>query len=170
VTRRPAVGRRLLGVAVLLLFIFVLASVLGGCLNASDAPVPTAPSSTTAPTGPTTTIAPGFGDEVFAQAFADRADGLEVEGKGTVQKLLSDDVNGERHQRFIVELASGQTLLIAHNIDVAARVPGLQVGDTVAFKGEYVWNAQGGLVHWTHRDPAGGHVAGWIRYKGTTYQ
>jgi hypothetical protein len=110
------------------------------------------------------------GDAVFAKAFTDHADGLEVQGQGTVQKLLSDDVSGERHQRFIVRLASGQTLLIAHNIDVAHRVPGLQVGDTVAFKGEYVWNAQGGLVHWTHRDPSGSHAAGWIEFQGKTYQ
>ena len=123
-----------------------------------------------AASGTTSLPAATSGDAVLAKAFADHADGLEVQGQGTVQKLLSDDVSGERHQRFIVELASGQTLLIAHNIDVAHRVPGLQVGDTVAFKGEYVWNAQGGLVHWTHRDPSGGHAAGWIRYQGKTYQ
>ena len=135
--------------------LLLVAAALGSCGAASAITSPPAATS---------------GDAVLAKAFADHADGLEVQGQGTVQKLLSDDVSGERHQRFIVELASGQTLLLAHNIDVAHRVPGLQVGDTVAFKGEYVWNAQGGLVHWTHRDPSGSHAAGWIKYQGKTYQ
>ena len=50
---------------------------------------------------------------------------LEVEGRGHVVRVLADDRQGARHQRFIVRLASGQTLLIAHNIDVAPRVQGL---------------------------------------------
>jgi ABC-type glycerol-3-phosphate transport system substrate-binding protein len=118
----------------------------------------------------TTTAATVSGDAVLARAFAERTSGLEVEGQGAVERLLADDTSGERHQRFIVRLASGQTLLIAHNIDVAPRVEGLQAGDPVSFKGEYVWNAEGGLVHWTHRDPGSGHVAGWIKYRGKTYQ
>jgi hypothetical protein len=109
-------------------------------------------------------------DSVFAKAFADHASGVELEGEGTVQKLLSDDTSDGRHQRFIVELASGQTLLITHNIDVAPRVDGLEAGDHVAFKGEYVWNEQGGLVHWTHHAPDGRHVDGWVRAGGKTYR
>jgi hypothetical protein len=106
----------------------------------------------------------------LARAFAERASDLEVEGQGTVAQLLTDDTSGARHQRFIVQLASGQTLLVTHNIEVAPRVSSLQVGDTVSFKGEYVWNSQGGLVHWTHRDPTGSHATGWIKYDGRTYQ
>ena len=109
-------------------------------------------------------------DSSFARAYADRAGSVEIEGRGTVSKLLADDTDGARHQRFIVRLDSGQTLLVAHNIDVAPRISALRVGDTVSFKGEYEWNAQGGLIHWTHRDPAGGHVAGWIKHGGRTYQ
>jgi hypothetical protein len=84
--------------------------------------------------------------------------------------VLSDDTQGDRHQRFIVELASGQTLLVTHNIDVAPRVASLQVGDSITFKGIYEWNDQGGLIHWTHADPSGSHEAGWIRHQGTTYE
>lgn len=54
-------------------------------------------------------------------------------------RVLADDLDGSRHQRFIVELSSGQTLLISHNIDVAPRIDGLNVGDSVRFNGEYVW-------------------------------
>lgn len=109
-------------------------------------------------------------DSSFARAYADRAAGLEIEGHGTVSKLLTDDTDGARHQRFIVRLDSGQTLLLTHNIDVAPRISALRVGDTVSFKGEYEWNAQGGVIHWTHHDPTGGHVAGWIKHDGQTYQ
>jgi Protein of unknown function (DUF3465). len=51
---------------------------------------------------------------------------------------LPDDEQGSRHQRFILRLASGRTLLVAHNIDLAPRIDGLQVGDQVAFSGEYI--------------------------------
>ena len=93
-----------------------------------------------------------------------------MQGTGTVAAILSDDREGSRHQRFLVRLASGQTLLISHNVDLAPRVPSLRVGDSIAFRGEYVWNPQGGLVHWTHRDPAAHHMAGWLRHNGRTFQ
>lgn len=109
-------------------------------------------------------------DADFARAFADRAVGLGIEGQGTVSKLLTDDTDGARHQRFIVRLDSGQTLLLTHNIDIAPRVGGLRVGDVVSFRGEYEWNAEGGVIHWTHHDPTGDHPAGWITHDGRTYQ
>ena len=95
---------------------------------------------------------------------------LEVEGAGRVERLLADDEEGSRHQRFILRLASGQTLLVAHNIDVAPRIADLRVGDGVAFRGVYEWSEQGGTVHWTHHDPSGDHAAGWLRHGGRTYQ
>ena len=94
----------------------------------------------------------------------------EVMGRGTVIRVLSDDTRGARHQRFILRLASGDTLLVAHNIDLAPRVAPLHVGDTIEFRGEYIWNAQGGLLHWTHRDPDGQHDAGWLRRAGRMFQ
>lgn len=110
------------------------------------------------------------GDAALAGAFEDRASGVQVEGAGRVVRLLPDDVEGARHQRFVLRLASGQTLLIAHNIDVAPRLEGLSAGVAVAFRGEYEWNAQGGVVHWTHRDPSGEHPGGWLRSGGRTVQ
>lgn len=114
--------------------------------------------------------APGEGDAAMAAAFENRAHDLQVQGSGTVVKVLSDDTEGGRHQRFIVRLQSGQTLLVAHNIDIAPRVAGLKVGDTVAFSGVYEWNAEGGTIHWTHQDPEGSHAPGWLRHDGMTYQ
>ena len=109
-------------------------------------------------------------DSAIARAFKENKRNVQVEGEGVVERVLADDLAGGRHQRFIVRLGSGQTLLIAHNIDLAPRVAGLQEGDRIAFYGEYIWNSQGGIVHWTHHDPQGRHVAGWLKYKGQTYQ
>lgn len=109
-------------------------------------------------------------EDPIGRAFASRASGVQVEGEGTVIRVLADDLDGSRHQRFIVELASGQTLLIAHNIDIAPRIERLAVGDGVRFNGEYAWNEKGGVVHWTHHDPQGRHAAGWLVHNGRTYK
>lgn|SRR5210317_740702 len=103
-------------------------------------------------------------------AFANRESDIQVKGAGKVTRVLSDDLEGSRHQRFIVMLGSGDTLLISHNIDLAPRVANLKPGDVVEFYGEYEWNEKGGVVHWTHHDPNGRHVGGWIKHLGNTYQ
>jgi len=104
------------------------------------------------------------------RVIAERRSATQVRGAGTVIRILSDDNDGSRHQRFILRLASGESLLIAHNIDLAPRVAGLNVGDTVSFYGAYEWNDRGGLIHWTHDDPRGVHVAGWVEHNGRRYQ
>ena len=109
-------------------------------------------------------------DSQLGRAFKNGTSDVQVEGEGVVTRMLADDLSGSRHQRFIVSLASGQTVLIAHNIDIAPRIDGLQTGDRVRFYGEYVWNEKGGMVHWTHHDPEGRHVAGWLKHNGQTYQ
>src|SRR5215203_1091512 len=88
------------------------------------------------------------------RAFEQRSKDVQVNGQGVVTRILPDDTFGTPHQRFIVRLASGHTVLIEHNIGLADRIGDLNEGDTVSFSGEYVWNEQGGLVHWTHHDPA----------------
>ncbi|MBI1283017.1 MAG: DUF3465 domain-containing protein [Thiobacillus sp.] len=112
----------------------------------------------------------GGSDAELESAFANRLGNVQVTGQGTVIKVLPDDDDGSRHQRFIIRLESGRTLLVAHNIDLAQRIDTLRTGDRVAFYGEYEWNPKGGLVHWTHHDPQGRHPAGWIRHDGRTYQ
>jgi hypothetical protein len=96
--------------------------------------------------------------------------GTQFESEGTVVRVLTDDNQGSRHQRFIVRLASGRTVLIAHNIDLAPRVKGLSEGDKVSFSGEFEDNNKGGVLHWTHHDPSGKHVGGWIRHNGRIYE
>lgn len=109
-------------------------------------------------------------DNEIGRAFKNRTSGVEVTGEGAVTRILDDDLDGSRHQRFIVRLASGQTVLIVHNIDIAPRIDGLEEGDRVGFHGEYVWNEKGGKVHWTHHDPERRHEPGWLKHKGRTYQ
>jgi hypothetical protein len=117
------------------------------------------------------TLVTGDGsDQILARAFTTQTSGLQVDGEGEVTRILADDDEGSRHQRFIIQLASSQTLLVTHNIDLAPRIVGLNVGDRVLFNGEYEWNSQGGVIHWTHRDRDGRHTDGWIKHAGRTYQ
>ncbi|MEP6705567.1 MAG: DUF3465 domain-containing protein [Acidobacteriota bacterium] len=106
----------------------------------------------------------------IATAFEHRERDVQVEGEGVVSGILADDRSGSPHQRFVVRLASGQTVLIEHNIELAPRIEDLREGDPVSFSGEYIWNEKGGLIHWTHHDPAQKHQEGWIKHKGRTYQ
>ena len=117
---------------------------------------------------PVSTAQPGSVQS--SQAIEQWRAGQQVSGIGTVVRVLSDDNDGSRHQRFILDLGSERTLLVAHNIDLAPRIPSLSKGDTVAFYGEYETNQQGGVIHWTHHDPQGRHAAGWLEHEGRRYQ
>lgn len=112
----------------------------------------------------------GSSDAKLQRALDERRTSYQVEGSGTVMRILPDDNDGSRHQRFVLELDSGQTLMVAHNIDLAPRIDNLEVGDRVAFFGEYEWNSRGGVIHWTHHDPQGRHVGGWLEKDGRRYQ
>ena len=111
----------------------------------------------------------GGGEAILAEAFRERRSGLVVEAEGTVERLLADDLEGSAHQRFILRLAGGQTLLVSHNIDLAPRVPA-RPGDRIAFRGQYEWNERGGVLHWTHHDPRGRRPGGWLEHAGRTYR
>ncbi|HAS3579703.1 TPA: DUF3465 domain-containing protein [Vibrio cholerae] len=109
-------------------------------------------------------------DAVLQQAYQSQQSDLQVQGLGQVVKVLPDDNDGSRHQKFILKLNSGQTLLVAHNIDLAPRIPNLKVGDSVEFYGEYEWNKKGGVLHWTHKDPQNRHAHGWLKHNDQVYE
>jgi Protein of unknown function (DUF3465) len=115
-------------------------------------------------------IAIQVSNQALTEAYKNKKSDIFVEGSGTVKKLLADDNKGSRHQKFLVTVSAEQTLLFAHNIDLAPRVENLQVGDTVTFRGEYVYNPKGGVMHWTHHDPQGGSKSGWIKHNGKVYE
>ena len=109
-------------------------------------------------------------DEKIQQAFQQQKSDIQVQSSGRVQAILRDDNNGSRHQKFILQLANGQTVLVAHNIDLSPRLDDLEKGEIVQFYGEYEYSDQGGVIHWTHHDPQKSHANGWLKYKGRTYQ
>lgn len=137
--------------------VLLLAGVAGGYLSWERSPDPGQASSTEA------------SGAAVAAAFAQRRSDQWLEAGGVVVRTLPDDNEGSRHQRFILEVAPDLTVLVAHNIDLAPRVP-LARGDEVALRGEYEWNEKGGVIHWTHHDPRGRHRGGWIRHADKTYR
>lgn len=136
--------------------------------DAASATIDTAPATVSVPAS--ALPAGDDGSAAFADAFAQRRSNLQLAGEGEVIKVLRDDNDGSRHQRLLVRLAHGQVILIAHNIDLAPRVAGVSAGDRIAFHGEYEWTEKGGVLHWTHHDPAGRHPGGWLRHDGQTYE
>jgi hypothetical protein len=109
-----------------------------------------------------------IGEATILDAFRARQSGFMVESAGLVYRLLADDREGSRHQRFLLHLDSGHSLLISHNIDLAERVP-VAVGDRLRFRGMYEWNERGGVIHWTHHDPKGRREGGWIQHEGLRF-
>ena len=124
---------------------------------------------------PQTSAQPHVAGEVSAgerrvlEAFRQRTSDLIVQVDVVVKKNLPDDNVGSRHQKMILSLPSGHTLLLAHNIDLAQRVPARE-GDSLRVKGEYEYSEQGGVLHWTHHDPGGRHPGGWIEHNGQRYE
>ena len=115
-------------------------------------------------------VPPTLDDSRIVRLYEEQRSGEMVEGVGIVERVLRDDEDGSRHQRFIVRLGSGQTLLVSHNIDLAPRVANLEPGDEVLFRGQYEWNDRGGVIHWTHHDPDGRRQGGWMEHEGVTYR
>jgi len=106
---------------------------------------------------------------VVETAYAEQRSKVWVEAQGHITRLLADDNDGDRHQRFILALDSGHTVLVVHNIDLAKRVP-LHKNDNISLYGRYEWNDRGGVIHWTHHDPENRSKGGWIEFNGTVYR
>lgn len=162
-------SRKKLGSAIGAILIAILAAVLGvdeetlsSAISSAgqelgDAPANSAPAARAA-------------RRPVSDAFASRRSNLWLTDAGRVVKVLRDDTKGSQHQRFLVQIPDGPTILIAHNIDLAPRVAGIREGDEVRFHGEYEWTDKGGVVHWTHHDPGGRRDGGWIDHQGERYR
>ena len=171
-----------------LALVFIL-SVLAACKqSAPESLVPNNSVTSDSVTGNLATSNQPINAEVsnsaLIDAFKHKKSDIFVQGAGAVKKLLADDNKGARHQKFLLSISPHQTLLFAHNIDLAPRVENLQVGDEISFRGEYVYNPKGGVVHWTHHDPSGRQennnqqnnspqgkqLGGWIKHNGKIYE
>lgn len=122
-----------------LLIALFIALALNGCKNPEL-------SSAQLPDSSPAEAAAEISNTAIEHAYADKLSDIQVTGKGVVVKLLADDNKGSRHQKFLVEINPQQTLLFTHNIDLAPRVP-LKIGDEITFRGEYVYNPKGGVIH-----------------------
>ncbi len=116
--------------------------------------------------------APAAADNAAVERdYAEQRSTVEVTAEGVVTSVLTDDSGPSgTHQRFIISLAGAtQTVLVDNNVTIGQRAP-VSPGDAVIVHGEYVWNDRGGLIHFTHHDPAPSHEGGWIELKGLRYQ
>jgi hypothetical protein len=151
--------------------LLLLAAIAAVFYYLNRAPAPPLPDARPqSPPAVATDTAPAREPDALAAAYAEERSEVRVTGAGRVTRILGDDSLGDRHQRFILKLPSGQTVLVAHNIDLAPRVEPLATGDSVEFHGVYEWNDKGGVVHWTHHDPQGQHEPGWLKHRGRTYE
>jgi hypothetical protein len=141
------------------------------------APVsPSSPSPTSAPTqAPSSTQSqtPAFTRTVRDLYNAKRSDAW-VETTGRVEKLLPDDTdtrdNSDKHQKFLLLVPGDITVLVAHNISTAPRVP-VRQGDTITLRGEYEYTDKGGTIHFTHKPKYNSRNArsGYIEFNGQRY-
>jgi hypothetical protein len=108
------------------------------------------------------------------QFIQEHRGGQEVTVEGTVAKVLppSSTSTGE-HERFLLDVHTGsgdeQLILIAHNTDIAPEAP-VSADDDVIVRGVLEIDQGGPVIHWTHHDPAGRHLNGFIKAHGQTYE
>lgn len=112
-------------------------------------------------------IPEGQRDITDAQQRGKGANYLEVRD-AVVSKILPDDTQGRPHQKWVVSLANGRSLLSVYNSDMGERIP-VNVGDTISMGGQYIWDRSGGLIHWLHHDPKGRRPDGWVELNGVVY-
>ena len=91
-------------------------------------------------TTPSETVSTVDDRQKIQQAFQQQQNNVQVRASGVVKAILADDHEGSRHQKFILSLQNGLTVLVAHNIDLAPRIENVQKGDTVEFYGEYEYS------------------------------
>ncbi len=73
------------------------------------------------------------GVDTVKAAYEQRQSNVQVQGRGRVKTILRDDNDGSRHQKFILVLKNGLSILVAHNIDLAPKISNLNKGDIVEF-------------------------------------
>lgn len=109
-------------------------------------------------------------DGGIAELFRNQESDSWVEATGRVTRLLADDTDGERHQKFLMAVSNEITVLVSHNIDAAPRVP-VREGEYVRLRGEYEYTDKGGVVHFTHKPKFKRKApGGWIEHAGTRYE
>ncbi|MBX3019076.1 MAG: DUF3465 domain-containing protein [Bdellovibrionaceae bacterium] len=87
----------------------------------------------------------------------------------TVTKLMPDDTQGSRHQRFYAKLSDASEVYIVYSLEYGrVRVP-VTVGSRIGVGGEYRWTKFGGLLHWVHEDHRDQRPDGYVEVRGVRY-
>lgn len=147
---------------------FLLIS-LSGC-SGHQQTIESAPATTsTVQTQPDAATQPQNSQSDVLTAQNMQARKVELVFSAPVCRILPDDTRGLPHQLFLVQLANGTTVKVAHDTKYAPKVP-IQVGDTVTIKGEYIYNHKGGVIHWTHHSDNPRHEGGYIDFGGKRYE
>jgi len=106
--------------------------------------------------------------ERITSAWHKKSSNLLVEVDARVVLLLPNRDDIKKLQRFLVELENGHRLEVAHDLELSENVP-VGVSSLIRLKGEFDYNENGGLIHWTHADPAGNRDGGWIEHNDMRY-
>lgn len=109
------------------------------------------------------------GGDQLDELFKQEKTLIWVEGTGKVVRILADDTDGDKHQKFLMKNSDGHEVMVAHNIDLSPRAQ-VKEGDTISYRGEYIWTDRGGKVHFTHKPKYGGFRGGWIEVGGKRYE
>lgn len=90
-------------------------------------------------------------------------------GNLVVTKLLPDDRNGLKHQKWEARLSNGEVIQVVYNSDMGDRVP-VKIGDKFGVGGQFVWGRQRmGVMHWLHEDKREKRPDGYVFFNGTVY-
>lgn len=172
--QRPPASSLLYKVIAVLVAAAIMIAVKRGWLPApsSNSPGPADTSTRSSPTrsAPTTAFS-----RTVRDLFHSRISNAWVETTGRVEKILPDDTdtrdNSDKHQKFLLLVPGDITVLVAHNISTAPRVP-IRQGDSITLRGEYEFTEKGGTIHFTHKPKYNSRNAqtGYIEFKGTRYE
>jgi hypothetical protein len=103
----------------------------------------------------------------------------EMNDSGTIWRVLGVH-NGPSgaHEGFLVHIpfrapngaltqGVSRAWKVEDNVDITGPIP-LRRGDNVTLQGQL--ECDDNVIHWTHRDPRGRHIAGYIEVNGQRYQ
>ena len=103
------------------------------------------------------------------RACATGAAHVEVHLSGTIARYLGTRYSQSgRHEGFLVRTRDfAAPLKIEDNVEITGFIP-MRTGDSVELQGQYECND--GVIHWTHHDPSGRHLSGYVIVNGRRFQ
>lgn len=114
---------------------------------------------------------PAPDDALLCSAYRAAASHVEVLADGyVVQGLGTQHGPSGEHEGFLLRLRSGCALVVRVETNIAFTGPiPLHDGEYVTVKGEYEYDAGGGVLHWTHRAFRSHHASGYVEAAGRLY-